>query len=327
MRVSSADPSFPGAVPSFLCRCFKFCGSHFLVAADDCPIRCSPPRYADPADKFRKNKSKSGKKGKSSSSEPSSEAAGRKSSKSGSALDRASAYLSKYKGGSGKTKSKGKKKSPAKSPGDDFSAFMDDTDDSDGEGGRLASKKSSPSPNTRRERRPNVDSITLEKNPSPAVSPRKGSSSPSLGNTMKSKFSSPTVGVLKSGSDIKDIIYRPPSPLYNPSTPGSAGSGVGNRSNVSESLEESIASFADELPARDEAMGRVMDFASLTQIAVGEGEEGEEGEREGGDEGGEYLQVKVETPTGGYRGGMGSSTGTPGSMSGSGTKLGKKAVR
>ncbi|GMH60017.1 hypothetical protein TrRE_jg4975, partial [Triparma retinervis] len=245
---------------------------------DEDDIVFSDSEDEDPAEKFRKNKSTKGKKSQSGTSKPSGV---KKSSTSGSALDRASAYLSKYKGGGqDKDKAKAKKKSPVKSPGDDFSAFMDDSDSDGGGGGgrglrsggkKKASPKASPSPTTKRERRPNVESmLQLDKSSSSVnmTSPRQGSSSPSLGNTMKSKFSSPTIGVLKSGSDIKDI-YRPPSPLYNPTTPMSAG----NRSNVSESLEESIASFTDDIPSRDEAMGKVMDFASLNRIAVG-GEDG-----------------------------------------------------
>ena len=63
--------------------------------------------------------------------------------------------------------------------------------------------------------------------------------SPSLGNTIKGKFSSPVIGVLKSGSDIKDIHKSEDYNLGN-YTPRSENrsSFVSDRSNISESMEE-----------------------------------------------------------------------------------------
>jgi len=126
-------------------------------------------------------------------------------------------------------------------------------DDSDSDGGTpRGGKKTSPKPShTRRQRRQSVEEMGLSCDGGKSESDsgnfgiKKGSASPTLGNTIKSKFSSPVVGVLKSGSDIKDI-YRPPSPLYNPNLDGPTSNpatpmSAGNRSNISESMEESIA--------------------------------------------------------------------------------------
>ncbi|GMH63276.1 hypothetical protein TrLO_g6118 [Triparma laevis f. longispina] len=243
----------------------------------------------DPAKKFKDKK----KKGRGKETEK------RKEVKSGSALDRASAYLSKYKGPAAKSKEK-KKENPPPSPAtDNLEDFLAESSEDD-----------SPKPQShRRERRGSVErtfkSTSLSgspefKKPAQKTSgwdnheiemdnidkmfentrvPEQGGQSPSLGNTIKSKFSSPMIGVLKSGSDIKDIYRSQESPKTNNNnnsmsmTPKSAdrSSFVSERSNISESMDESIAE--DVSFSKTETRGKVMGFDQLA-VFSGMGDEG-----------------------------------------------------
>lgn len=227
---------------------------------------------------------------------------------SGSALDRASAYLSKYKNTpaaatTGVSKSRGKK--PPKSPKDDFNDFMAESDDDGQRSNSFYREKSdssvASSGSGMRSRRARPKS--LKHSPQETFPPKQsttptmdGKSSSqgywndtkediaaqedqvlqggvSLGNTLKSKLSSPVIGVLKSGSDIKDIYKSgsPPkptqsSPLYTGNSPSNNSASnmrdsfVSNGSNISENLEESVA---DEELEQNEARGKIMGFDQL----------------------------------------------------------------
>ncbi|GMI04818.1 hypothetical protein TrVE_jg13360 [Triparma verrucosa] len=246
----------------------------------------------DPAKKFKATK----KKGKAGGKDK--DKAKRKDSASGSALDRASAYLSKYKAPAVKEKKK-KEKQPPSPAADNLEDFLAESDEDDSPKASRTGGTSS-----RRERRGSVEntfkSTSLSgspefKKPAQKTSgwdshememdnidrmfensnvPAEGGQSPSLGNTIKSKFSSPVIGVLKSGSDIKDIYksQESPKPSNLAMTPKSAdrSSFVSERSNISESMDESIAE--DVSFSKTETRGKVMGFDQLA-VFSGMGDE------------------------------------------------------
>ncbi len=214
----------------------------------------------DPAKGFRADYNKSRRASASSSTS-------RRGSAS--ALDRASAYLTKYKKPSGQasTVKLDQEMSPTKSPdssGLDFNAFMNDSDSDDSPKSRRRSSDRDRRAARRQQRSgastssPDFGSnLVKQSEVSPVkVERRQRAPSYSLGNTLKGKLSSPEMGVVKSGSDINDIVYKPPP---EPSPARTEASEIGESADDIE-VEE-------EVSADRSAFGNVRGFDELDDVA------------------------------------------------------------